>query len=123
MGEKKKKDLALELIDDLLVEDVVERATNAETPAKSKKPDAEDDGTNPIAESSSSAPPPLAGEEDHTVRIPEGQTVAPSDTSTMPASPNTQTLQTAQTRRPDVDDHVRASVGRYGALRSSGPAS
>src|SRR6185437_4206510 len=44
------------------------------------------------------------------------------DTSTMPASPNTQTLQTAQTRRPDVDDHVRASVGRYGALRSGGPA-
>jgi chromosome segregation ATPase len=114
MGEKKSKALALELIDDLLDEGA--NKSGGEDKADKPVEEQKNDGTNPIVVelgSSRVTEAPPHGE-DRTERIKD---------STAPINPQTSTVQTTPTSQAELDDRVRASVGRYGALRSGGPAS
>lgn len=120
MGDKKGKALALELMDDLLNEDgdesVVNQGKAKKNEVKGKIPDVEDieietfdaHRTEISNKTEISDPqqtlPEVGGDEDRTMRI----------------NP-TQNHQTAPIAPPD--NKVRASVGKFGAFRSSGPAS
>src|ERR1035437_4023089 len=120
MGDKKGKALALELMDDLLNEggdkSVVNQGKAKRKVNKDEALDVEDievenidahrtEISNKTEISDPQQTLPVAGgDEDRTIRINQ-----------------TQNNQTAQSAAPP--DKVRASVGRFGAFRSSGPAS
>lgn len=138
MGEKKGKALALELIDDLLDEGKDKNAQKPEKPEKAKKsepgaetPDVDVDGTSPIellvakeSVKDEPLPPPSNSEEDRTMRINSENAVAPTAAHTAQTQAlQTGTLQTAPTSQSELDDKVRASVGRNIAFRSAGSAS
>lgn len=119
MGEKKGKALALELMDDLLNEKTEPVAVDSKKAKKKAK--AEDD---------------LEVESDLAVHSRSNiQSAAPSEPedpqATLPVSTESddkteRIKEPAQNTSPAIgaaEDRVRASVGRFGAFRSSGPAS
>lgn len=124
MAEKKSKALALELIDDLLKEGADEVQLEVEEP---KKPDAK----LKAAKSDAAPADPIALDDTEALKtaISDPDRRAPGEVNTRAAADEDHTVPISESEHADAHaprdpaDRVRASVGRFATLRTSGAGS